>query len=241
MRYYKFSSAIDMLCWAGMSFYDCAAEFRFFWLNSKLTESGALEAPSHYHRYRFSAVPGYNCDEGGLQAAYTGTVPYVKDGLLFYNKHAHYQTGNTPLTLVWKDENCSQYVIDTDGTGQIPIQQQVALELLDDGKLATSDNPAVIFGCLNSDFIEQNGLHQGSLLRFAISEGGLCFMDGKLERADLQYIGKVNRARAFADSYSKVIFQYMARHSPISIEHLFAYVRSSTEYVNRNAEMEMVG
>lgn len=50
----------------------------------------------------------------------------------------------------------------------------------------------------------QNGLQCGNLLRFAISEGGLCFMDGKLEKADLRYVGKVNRARAFADSYSKV-------------------------------------
>lgn len=29
-------------------------------------------------------------------------------------------------------------------------------------------------------------------------------MNGKVEKADLQYIGKVHRARAFADSYSKV-------------------------------------
>ena len=29
-------------------------------------------------------------------------------------------------------------------------------------------------------------------------------MDGKLERADLHYLGKLNRTRAFADSYSKV-------------------------------------
>lgn len=29
-------------------------------------------------------------------------------------------------------------------------------------------------------------------------------MDGKLEKADLHYLGKSNRARAFADSYSKV-------------------------------------
>ena len=30
-------------------------------------------------------------------------------------------------------------------------------------------------------------------------------MDGKLEKADLVYQDKPNRARAFADSYSKVI------------------------------------
>lgn len=42
-------------------------------------------------------------------------------------RHAHYQTGNTPLALVWKDEKCSQYVIDTDNKGQVPDQQQVNL------------------------------------------------------------------------------------------------------------------
>lgn len=45
--------------------------------------------------------------------------------VIYSIRHAHYQAGNTPLTLVWKDENCSQYVIDTDSKGQIPHQQQV--------------------------------------------------------------------------------------------------------------------
>ncbi|CAA2979025.1 Hypothetical predicted protein [Olea europaea subsp. europaea] len=147
---------IDMVCWAGMSLYECTTEFRFFWLNSKLVETGACDAPSSYHKFRFSTVPIYNCDQEGLNAAYTGPVPYVKDGLLFCNKHAHYQSGNTPLILVWKDENCSQYVIDTDSKGQVPNKQQVVLELLFDGKLATSDDPPVIFGCLNEDFIQED-------------------------------------------------------------------------------------
>lgn len=45
-------------------------------------------------------------------------------------RHAHYQSGNTPLVLVWKDENCSQYVLDTDNKGQVPDQQQVNMDLL---------------------------------------------------------------------------------------------------------------
>ncbi|MBA0805862.1 hypothetical protein Gohar_005350, partial [Gossypium harknessii] len=146
---------IDMVCWNGYSLYDCTAEFRFYWLNSKLEESGACNAPSYYHKFRFSAVPVYNCDQSGLHAAYTGVVPYAKDGLLFYNKHALYQTGNTPLALVWKDENCSQYVIDTDSKGEIPSQQQGVLELQDDRKLVTSDDPPVLFGCLDGDIIEK--------------------------------------------------------------------------------------
>lgn len=48
---------IDMVCWARISFYECTAEFRFFWMNSKLVESGACEAPSADHKYRFSLVP----------------------------------------------------------------------------------------------------------------------------------------------------------------------------------------
>ncbi|GFP89291.1 snurportin-1 [Phtheirospermum japonicum] len=230
---------IDMVCWAGISMYECTAEFRYFWLHSKLVESGACNEPSTYHRYSFKTVEIYNCDGAGLKAAYNGSVPYVKDGLLFCNMHAHYESGNTPLVLVWKDENCSQYVLDTDSKGHIPDQQQVVLELLDDGRLATSDDPPVIFGCLDRDFVQKTELQAGNLLRFTINEGGLCFADGKLERADLQYLGKSNRSRAFADSYSKVMFQYTARHSPLSIDHLFASVISSSE--ENTCDTDMVG
>ncbi|KAB1199901.1 Snurportin-1 [Morella rubra] len=232
---------IDMVCWRGYSLYDCTAEFRFFWLNSKLAETGACDQPSYYHRYRFCLVQVYNCDQAGLSAAYTGAVPYVKDGLIFYNKHAHYQTGNTPLALVWKDENCSQYVIDTDSKGQIPSQQQVVLELQDNGNLTTSDDPPVVFGFLDEGFVQKSGLHPGNLLRFAISEGGLSFVDGKLARADLKYLGKSNRARAFADSYSKVVFQHMARHSPLQFDDLLASIGSSIDQEDKPSEVEMVG
>jgi snurportin-1 len=77
---------IDMICWRGYSLYDCTAEFRFFWVNSKLAETSAGDPPSTYHRYRFSAIPIYECTLEGLQAAYSGSTPYVKDGMLFYNK-----------------------------------------------------------------------------------------------------------------------------------------------------------
>jgi hypothetical protein len=77
---------VDMICWRGYSLYDCTAEFRFFWVNSKLTETSAGDPPSTYHRYRFSVVPMYESALEGLQAAYSLSTPYVKDGLLFYNK-----------------------------------------------------------------------------------------------------------------------------------------------------------
>ncbi|KAI9079718.1 hypothetical protein K1719_038339 [Acacia pycnantha] len=232
---------IDMVCWRGYSLYDCTAEFRFFWLNSKLAESGACDAPSHYHKYRFSLVPVYNCDHNGLYVAYTEAAPYVKDGLLFYNKHSHYQTGITPLALVWKDENCSQYVIDTDNEGQVPSQQQVVLELQEDGRLTTSDDPPTVFGCLDGSFIERSELKSGCLLRFAVGEGGVVFVDGKLEKADLHYLGKANRARASADSFSKVMFQYSVRHSPLRIDDLLASVGSAVDPGAKPCDIEMDG
>lgn len=38
-------------------------------------------------------------------------------------------------------------------------------------------------------------------------------MDGKLEKADLQYVAKVHSARAFADSYSKVSIYHFRFHT----------------------------
>lgn len=232
---------IDMVCWRGYSLYDCTSEFRFFWVNSKLAETGAFDPPSYYHKYSFSLVPVYGCDQSGLCSAYSAPVPYVKDGLLFYNKHAHYQAGITPLALVWKDENCSQYVMDTDSKGQVPNQQQVVLELQEDGKLTTCDDPPLVFGCLDGSFMQQSDLHSGYLLRFAIGEGGLVLLDGKLEKADLQYLGKANRARAAADSFSKVMFQYSVRHSPLRFDDLLGSVSSPADQESRPCDIEMDG
>lgn len=36
-------------------------------------------------------------------------------------------------------------------------------------------------------------------------------MDGKLDKADLHYLGKANRARASADSFSKVLREYFSK------------------------------
>lgn len=53
-------------------------------------------------------------------------------------------------------------------------------------------------------FIVQSGLRAGNLLRFAIRDESVSLVDGKLEIGGLQFVSKANRARAFADSYSKV-------------------------------------
>lgn len=76
------------MCWRGYSLYDCNTEFRFFWMNSKLAETDALKPASQYHRYRFSVLPVYECDVGGLQAAYSAPVPFTRDGIIFINRYS---------------------------------------------------------------------------------------------------------------------------------------------------------
>lgn len=71
------------------------------------------------------------------------------------DRQAHYQTGNTPLALVWKDDSCSQYVIDTDNKGNIPSKQHLVLELQDNLKVTTSDDPPVEFCCMDRDFVQK--------------------------------------------------------------------------------------
>lgn len=50
----------------------------------------------------------------------------------------------------------------------------------------------------------QSGVQSGNYLRFAIKDETVRLVDGKMEIGDMQFTGKPNRARAFADSYSKV-------------------------------------
>lgn len=39
-----YPAAADLMCWKGYSLYGCSAEFRLFWVQSKLAECGATEA-----------------------------------------------------------------------------------------------------------------------------------------------------------------------------------------------------
>lgn len=64
-----------------------------------------------------------------------------------------------------------------------------------------------MFGALNlyiSYMILQSNLRAGNLLRFAVRDESVKLMDGKMQIGELQFVGKPNRARAFADSHSKV-------------------------------------
>ncbi|CAI5497731.1 unnamed protein product [Closterium sp. Naga37s-1] len=165
----------------------------------------------------------------GASVSTASQVEFTRDGLLFYNRHSHYTLGLSPLLLQWKDAACSRFVIDTDGSGKIPEQQQVVLLLAADGSLVTSDDPPVVFGSLPPHTLNDPSLHlrPNKLLRFAIGPGGLHLEEGRVGGADLLFQGTANQRRGGADSCSKILFQYSARHSPLTIQDIAAAVVAS--------------
>ncbi len=79
----------------------------------------------------------------------------VRDGLLFLNKEAHYDLGQSPLALVWKDAHISRYFLDTDAAGVVPEWQHIVLEFLDSGHVATGDVPPIIVCTVPNDVLRE--------------------------------------------------------------------------------------
>ncbi|GFH28305.1 uncharacterized protein HaLaN_26779, partial [Haematococcus lacustris] len=85
-----------------------------------------------------------------------------------------------------------------------------------DCSVATSDDPPVVLGQMPVAWVEAMGpkvLRPGRLLKFVVQEP--C-------GADLKYVGPGNQRRGRADAFSKILFQYLARTKPTSIEELIA-------------------
>ena len=58
---------LDMMCWKGYALYDCSAEFRLFWVQSKLAE--CMPGPGQeQQRYPFVPVPAHTCSQGESQS-----------------------------------------------------------------------------------------------------------------------------------------------------------------------------
>lgn len=116
---------MDVMCWADYSLYECTAEFRFYWLRTKLAEIGERD---------MRPAICWECDPESLEKAYTAPLPYLRDGLLFYAKQGHYALGLTPLVCLWKDERTTRYwrgfsacVLEIDAGGQPTTLDGVAV------------------------------------------------------------------------------------------------------------------
>jgi len=88
---------LDVLAWAGYDYTNCESDFRFYWLEQKMTEKDITGSINIVH------LPAWNMARMGDYLACsvrdfidTKTDVFI-DGLLFYHNEVHYQPGVTPL------------------------------------------------------------------------------------------------------------------------------------------------
>ena len=95
---------VDVISWKDHELVDCPAEFRLFWLASKLAETRAAEACST-NPCRFHPLRPVECSAEQLHSAYGGERPFgaERDGLLFWHREGLYEAGSSPLLLAWSD------------------------------------------------------------------------------------------------------------------------------------------
>ncbi|KAK6179110.1 hypothetical protein SNE40_011542 [Patella caerulea] len=108
---------LDIMCWRGHPVYDSEAEFRFYWLQSKIEETPEVLHVSPSNPFKFVPLPNFPCKKEAIGIAMT-TANFEIDGLLFFHKRSHYIIGSTPL-VVWLKPYMVPEIIG------IPIPQQI--------------------------------------------------------------------------------------------------------------------
>ena len=106
------------------------------WVNLGVAETTASEASRH-NPNRFMALPCYNADTDGITQAYHSGLQCQRDGLLFIMKEALYSPGPNATVLLWKDNQCSRYVLESHDPAH-PEVQNVSLLVTDTGQLVRS-------------------------------------------------------------------------------------------------------
>ena len=155
--------------------------------------------------------------------AYTAdTLPCQKDGMVFLHKQCCYHGGQSPLMLRWKDHVTSRYCIDTDAEGNVLPDQLIILSYSGGQSLVTGDDSPVPVAMLPSSLVEacSSSLHPGRLLKFKLTSKDGIYITENNVWLSLEYLGPANRRRRHADTVSKIMFQHMARHSPLSFQTL---------------------
>lgn len=93
---------LDVLSYGTQDMTNCEAVFRFFWLDSRLTEEN-LDKVTFKHHFAFKSIPKYDCaDEYTVRNVFNRYPMWEHnypelDGFLFYHKESSYIYGKTPL------------------------------------------------------------------------------------------------------------------------------------------------
>lgn len=90
---------LDILCWRNYAVTESEAEFRFYWLHTKVSEIPKLQNTSRVNPYKFVELGKLPCSEEALTMTIQSPLMFTSnlDGMLFFHKQAHYTRGVTPL------------------------------------------------------------------------------------------------------------------------------------------------
>ncbi|ETV90566.1 hypothetical protein, variant [Aphanomyces invadans] len=213
---------LDVMCWKGYLLYDCTVDFRQYWLRDKLAETTAATI-TNANPYAFEPVPSYDCTVDGLIAAHATTFSFTKDGLLFYCKAGMYTPGLTPLVLLWRDADTSQY----------ENQLSVVLEVDDDGlACATSDH--VVMYTFTPEQAKAEEVVAGDLVRVSVESiewGG----DGDVEVTGAVFQKRCSPQRGVADSWTKLAH---VGQTSCSFEMLLSVLREDGHVDNAIGQVE---
>ncbi|CAF0948263.1 unnamed protein product [Brachionus calyciflorus] len=90
---------LDCLCWKSHPIMDSETEFRFYWLKCKLEESKEVTEFSYENPYAFKDLPRVsNLTPDSIRSQFDFfNYEFKLDGVLFYHKETHYESGCTPL------------------------------------------------------------------------------------------------------------------------------------------------
>uniref|UniRef100_T1ILI8 Snurportin-1 n=1 Tax=Strigamia maritima TaxID=126957 RepID=T1ILI8_STRMM len=106
---------LDIMCWKGHPVYDSETEFRFYWLNEKLSEVPEISCQTLINPYRFIPLQFFQYSSLEMHRVMSSPAPFQVDldGILFYHKQTHYVSGPTPL-VNWLKAYMIPEVLDVD-------------------------------------------------------------------------------------------------------------------------------
>jgi hypothetical protein len=223
---------LDILCWKGFPIHDSEAEFRIFWVQTKLFECGYRQrSEMSYNSIEFYWLPV--CSAESLKSGekfYSRNAMesydswgFKQDGVLLINKHASYFSGTNPFLLFWKDAFCSPYLIEEENFKQTDdgYRQYFTLKVEEDSILTLDD---CVIGSIKS-FPEYESLqkeqnqHPQNLYKFSILDiivdnpGSIhrFFEEEEEDRLQVEVLGlkfesTCSKSRTQADHLSKIVF-----------------------------------
>lgn len=215
---------LDLLCWRNMELYDCTCEFRLFFLRSKFAEDlHPLPADEAARSFRLVPLLYSNSDPAGIRKAYADAVPFVRDGLLFFERQGYYVFGLSPLALVWKDQQSSRYFLSQPLSCVLRVQPPAGA-----GAYALCTLDGLVVGRATADEVAMWGLEggegggEGALVRFLYTAATEDEATDQHQLHGLRFDKKCSASRATADPWSKLLFHSRATEGGggITIDHL---------------------